>query len=493
MKITFTSLNARLSFVLLLLFVVICVGYLVLVNWSTNRYYQEVTQNLNKSLGMYIAGRSPLIVDGAVNRKAMNELADLVMVVNPIVEVYLLDRDGQIISHAVEESEVNHKIVDVAPIDAWLNTNNPAAVFGTNPRSGKRDVVFSAWPVDDNGQKAGYLYVVLGGEKYQKMRDSLGDSYVYRLSAAGLLAISLFALITAIIFFSFMTKPLRRLAHDMQKFQREILQDDIDKGSQSGNEIWVIQQSFSQMQQRIIEQIEALSKTDNLRRELVSNVSHDLRTPLASMQGYLETLLVRKNTLSEQDREKYLKVAFSHSKRLTRLVQDLFELGKLDAGKTEIVKEDFSLTELLQDIIQKYELKAEKKQISLRAQLPNQANVVNADIGLIERVLENLIDNALNYTPSGGRVDIAIGDSPDGVKVEVADNGVGMPSCDIPKIFDRYFRSRHTLMGSEKGTGLGLAIVKRILDLHQCRISVVSTEGEGASFSFNLPEAKRAG
>lgn len=487
-----TSLYTRLTLVMIALFLGVSLAYLGLVNWSSQRYYQETTQNLNQSLAMYITGRAPLIQDGTVNRGAMKELANLVMVVNPIVEVYLVDTEGRIISHALPEDSIVRERIDLAPVRAWLEQTRPLPITGTDPRAASGEKVFSAWPVEDGEQTAGYLYVVLEGETYQTLQQSLKGSYALQLSLAGLVAIALFAALCAVIIFAVMTRPLRHLARDMERFQADELKSTHLKAA-GGDEIHYLGRAFDTMKTRIREQMTRLEETDRLRRELVSNVSHDLRTPLASMQGYLETLTLRNNQLDENQRREYLDIAYKHCQRLTHLVQELFELSKLDAGRTQPQTERFSLAELLQDVVQKFSLRAEQKQVELRVKPARDLCLVAADIALIERVIENLIDNALQHTPEGGSVTLSLDERPEAVQVSIMDTGSGVPEEELPRIFDRYYRGRAHRRNSSGGTGLGLAIVKRILDLHECRIEVTSKPGAGTCFQFDLPRQSDAG
>lgn len=473
---------------MIVLFIAIGLAYLALVFWSTQRYYQETTQSLNKSLAMYIAGRAPLIRDGQVNEQAMQELAELVMVVNPIVEVYLVDINGRILTHALPAEEIVHSRIDLDSVHAWLDQKRPLPVTGTDPRSINGEKVFSAWPIEDHDQTAGYLYVVLEGATYQSLRDSLRGSYALQLSLAGLIAIVFFATLSALIIFAFMTRPLRRLAQDMAHFQSTELQT-LETVPLSGNEIHYLRNTFDAMKTRIRDQMAKLEETDRVRRELISNVSHDLRTPLASMQGYLETLALKTDGIDNQQRHRYLEIAHKHCLRLTQLVQELFELSKLDAGRTQPQMESFSLAELLQDVSQKFSLRAQEKQVKLEVMPVNDLCTVQADIALIERVIENLIDNAIHYTPSGGSIKLTLKRHKETVEVQVADTGIGVPADELPRIFERYYRARKHKDPAfdHAGTGLGLAIVKRILDLHQCRIEVISELGSGTCIQFSLP------
>lgn len=482
----FSNLCARLALAFAALFLVLGVAFLVLTNWSNNRYYQEVTQNLNQSLAMYIAQRAPLIQNGIINKSAMTELATLVMTVNPIVEVYLVDPYGKVLTHTLQTDTPIRAQISIQPLQDLLNKSKPFPILGDNPRANQGERVFSVWPVMDDEKLAGYLYVILGGQNVQSLSDSLRGSYILQESLTGLAAITLFAIFSATIIFAMLTKPLRKLAQQMNEFQRQELKSNAVINN--SDEIVYLSATFSAMRQRIHEQFQKLQETDRLRRELISNVSHDLRTPLSSMQGYLE-MLMRPN-LANEERAKFVEIAFKHCNRLTQLVKELFELSKLDAGRVAPEREDFSLAELLQDVMQKYSLQAKQKNISLNMPNNSQLFMVNADISLIERVLENLIDNALRYTPKGGSVQLSLAQDKDEVKVDIKDDGIGLAEVDIPHIFERYYSAQALTEYHQQSTGLGLAIVKRILELHDSIIEVESTLNQGTRFQFPLPTAK---
>ena len=238
------------------------------------------------------------------------------------------------------------------------------------------------------------------------------------------------------------------------------------------------------MAQRILQQMTTLKHTDTLRRELVANVSHDLRTPLASLHGYLETLLIKEGTLSAEEQRSFLDIALRQSERLRRLVGELFELATLDSHETQVHCEMFSLAELVQDVAQKFQLIAKQKQVELHTQFHADLPFVWGDIGLIERVLENLIENALRYTPSGGTVTLALSQQEHQVLVRITDTGCGIPEQDLPYIFDRFYRvGRHQ---RSEGAGLGLAITKRILELHGSWVEVDSSVKVGTTIAFCL-------
>jgi len=257
-----------------------------------------------------------------------------------------------------------------------------------------------------------------------------------------------------------------------------------------GDEIDVLGITFREMSHRIVEQIRGLRDVDRMRRDLVANVSHDLRTPMASVHGYLETMLLKEPTLTPEDKRRYLEVALKHSRALSTMVAELFELAKLDAREVELDVEPFSLCELGQDVLQRFELLAASKGVDLKGVLSPSLPMVAADIRLIERVLVNLVENAVRHTPEGGRVYLECHSDGEGVLVQVSDTGPGIPAVELPHIFERFYRAPGTGADSAEGAGLGLAIAKRILDLHGSPLSVRSEPQAGASFIFTLRAAQ---
>jgi signal transduction histidine kinase len=225
-----------------------------------------------------------------------------------------------------------------------------------------------------------------------------------------------------------------------------------------------------------------------LRSDLIANVSHDLRMPLVAMRGYLELLAGRGETLPMAERQRCVAIALRQCEQLGRLVDELFELAALDGNATMLSRERFALAELASDIVQKFALAAESQEVTLSTVAAGPLPLVDADLGLIERVLDNLIDNALRHTPAGGEIRIALDANAGGVRVRVSDTGAGIAARDLPHVFDRHWRGSDTSRGAG-ARGLGLAIAQRILALHGGRVEVESELARGTCFSFSLPSA----
>ena len=492
------TLFARLSLALLAIVLLIGSAFFLVVRYSTQNYYEEITQRLNSSIAMYVTGERQLIENNVVNNDALSLLAQQAMVINPTVEIYLLDKQGKILGHALPPESVQTDQVNLGPVLTLIAGEAQMPLRGTDPRNRDREKVFSAFPVMDGEQLQGYLYAVLGGQKYDELADSIRGSYVQQLSLGALLAIVFAAFLVGLLVFGLMTRRLSRLTSDVRRFTDAGFDYDVVtalgplEATASGDEINQLRGAFRRMANKIHEQFENIKETDRLRRELVTNVSHDLRTPLASMHGYVETLLIKNDTLSSKERLHYLEITRKHTHRLGQLIGDLFDLSRLESHSINPELEIFSLAELLQDVTQDFELDAQKKNITLVVKGGPGDSMVYADIGLMQRVLENLIRNALKFTPQGGEICINLDRKPGSVAVAVEDNGCGIAESDLERVFDRYYHIDQDKEDGPDSTGLGLAIVRKILDLHGSRITVSSVLNEGTRFEFELPTRQAA-
>ena len=487
----FRSLYSKLAAVLAVLFFLVGLSFVAVTVFSTGMYQQEVNQKLNAGLAEQIVSGKILMQNNQVNRGALDEIFNMLMVVNPSIELYLLDPEGRIMEYSAPEGKVKRDHVDLGPVKKWLAGRTKAPILGDDPRSLDGKKIFTAAPIHQKGELEGYLYVILGGEVFDTIVQKIKGSYIFRLSAWMILASIVFALIAGLVLFALLTGRLRHLANAMEEFRKE---QGLDvKGARekkipkNADEIDHLSFTFTQMAERIRSQMEELKGSDKLRRELVANVSHDLRTPLATLRGYIETLLIKDDSFGPEERKKYLNIAIDHCKRLGKLVSELLELAKLESLEIPLRKESFNLGELVQDVIQKFRLRADEKGVSCEAKMEDRLAFVYADIGLIERVLENLIENALNNTRKGGSVLIAIKSNGHGILVQVKDTGVGIPEEELPFIFQRFYRSDKDPDSGTGHSGLGLAIAKRILDLHDQRIEVASKLNSGTTTSFTLP------
>ncbi len=496
----FRTLYGKLAALLLGLFLLLGLLYTAWIIRTSRLYLQEVNQKLNVNLARHLASERILLNDGRINKAAAEETFRTLMAINRSIELYLLDPEGRILAFSAAPGVVKRDHVRLEPIKTLL-AGLPLPIFGDDPRDATGTKVFSVTalkrahggrPVQPDAPLDGYLYVILVGEEYTSALRLVGESRTLRASAWGVGLLIALGLVAALLIIHWLTRRLTLLAREMASFREGgFLQASAlpSVAGPPGDEIDVLGLTFRDMSERIVEQIRGLRDVDRLRRDMVANVSHDLRTPMASVHGYLETLLLKEDTLTEVDKKRYLEVALKHSTGLTRMVSELFELAKLDAREVELQLEPFSVCELGQDVLQRFELVAASRGIELRGVLGPSLPMVKADIHLIERVLINLIENGVRHTPETGCVSLICHPDGIGVLVQVSDTGPGIPAVELPHIFERFYRAAGTGADSADGAGLGLAIAKRILDLHGSTLSVRSEPNAGASFIFTLPTA----
>jgi two-component system OmpR family sensor kinase len=487
----FKSLYSKLAFVLLGLFAVVGALLVAVTVYSTAMYQQEVTQKLNRTLAELIVSEKIVMRNSLVNDAGLKDVFSMLMVINPSIEVYLLDPQGKILAFSAEPGKVRRTHVSLGPITTFLKGTEAFPIFGDDPRSPDDKKIFTAARIPKQGKLEGYLYVILGGETYDTVIQKVQGSFILRLSLWVIFVSLVVAATAGLIIFGWLTRRLKSLAAAMKAYSDGTSFERLDlpetASDKHTDEIDRLVTIFRQMARRIEGQVASLRQMDTLRRELVANVSHDLRTPLATLQGYVETLLVREGVLSSEERRQYLQVAIDHCTRLGKLVASLFDLAKLEAQDISVQKEPFGIGELVQDVVQKFDLPAQEKDIRITTNLGPEIPFVFADIGLIVRVLENLLENALRYTPGGGTVSVLLDPLPGSVAVTVSDTGSGIPEEDLPRIFDRFYRVDRSRKSGTGHAGLGLAIVKKILQLHGSDIQVKSTLHVGTSFTFSLP------
>ncbi len=238
----------------------------------------------------------------------------------------------------------------------------------------------------------------------------------------------------------------------------------------------------------VLHDITRQKRLENVRKEFVANVSHELRTPLAVIKGYVETLVDGQDSVSPSDRDKFLKTIQRHTERLNSLLEDLLTLSRLESAQTGLTREKCDLPTWLAAVME--DLHARPTAVGHRFSLSIDTAVgtVFADPLKLGQVFENLVGNALKYTPRGSIIDMTVRIHPvDTVEICVRDNGPGIPTEDLPHIFERFYRVDKGRSREKGGTGLGLSIVKHIVQLHGGRVWAESRVGEGTAFFFTLP------
>ena len=454
--------------------------------FSAQNYNDEVNQKLHANIAEYARDHVNTFNDDlSIDTNGIQMVMQSMMVINPNVEVYLLDTLGKIITYVAPYKKVVRTRVSLSPIKKFIEAKGDISIKGNDPRDPQGQKIFSAAEVTRDGKLLGYYYIILVSEERGSVLSSHTGSLAMRLGSRLILLAVIGSLILGLIAFWFQTKNLSKVIDAVEDFKEGNYTARVEPMAHNSG-FSIIGETFNGMAQQIELNIEKIKSIDTFRKELIANISHDLRTPLAIIQGYTETLQLKMKDLKKKEKMKYLENINESTKRLNGLVNQLFELSKLENNQVKLNKEPFHIDELVQDMLNRHEVIAEKKGISFQFEKPEGLPLAHGDISLVERLIQNLMDNALKYTPNKGTVIIELDKGNEGIQFRITDNGKGIEEKNLSKIFERYSSGKKEETKT-KGAGLGLAIAKKIVELHDSTINVQSKLNIGTSFSFMLP------
>ena len=465
------SLSQRLTLVFTAIMLICAVTVSVVQIRSSKQYGDAMVQRLSLELASKIVKSESLIdARGPVNRQILKGLFNHLMTLNPSVELYLVSPSGEILADAAPPGHIQRQ---------------------NDPRSSQQKV-FSAAPVLLNGELHGYLYIILQGEDLNMLANAAWQKTLWNTVAWTLILVLLAGAIAGFLVWRWVTNPVKRLTGQVVKLEqdsisviKQLAQKDPEPAP--ANEIALLNNAFIELAQKIALQWDLLADSDRQRREFIANISHDLRTPLTSLLGYLEMLSLKADTMTPEENRHYLSIALRQGHKVRHLSQQLFELARLEHGGIKPQRERFAIGELIQDVAQKFDLPVATRHLQLHLEVMGPLPLVNADLSMMERVVTNLLDNAIRHTPDGGEVRLKVWRDADRLLAEVQDSGPGVEEAVREVLFQRPTALIPREQRAERG-GLGLLIVRRMLELHGGDISLVNSTA-GACFRFSLPLA----
>lgn len=387
------------------------------------------------------------------------------------MRLWLMDSNGKILI----DTAVGYDQSKITQLDSF----DPASLSGNYYQTGRffdyfdEDMLSVVAPITSNYITKGYIAVHYEKNKLETEKNSiLNCSYI---TLAMILALSLIVLIT----FTFVVYfPIRRIIHGADEYAAGNLNYKIPV--ESNDEIGYLAASMNYMAGE-------LNNSGESQRKFISNISHDFRSPLTSIKGYVEAMT--DGTIPPELHEKYLKIILFETERLTDLTHDLLTLNEFDTNHLLLNREVFDIHEMIKHVAASFEGVCTQKKISIELVFATKHLNVNADKRKIQQVLYNLLDNAIKFSDPDSIITIETTDRGEKVYTAVKDNGIGIPRAALGKIWERFYKSDLSRGKDKKGTGLGLAIVKEAVQAHGENITVVSTEGVGTEFSFSLPKA----
>ncbi len=487
----YKSLYSKLAITLILVLFLIGLSYSLFGIFILKQQSLSQHQKLNRNLAENLIRYRNLVDGDQIDPAALKQTFNEYMEINPGIEIYHLDLQGRILTYSAEPGVVKRSSVRLQPIYDFLENSEMYPLSGDDPRSISKVTPFSVAAIPDKSHVQSYLYVILKNPIFDNSGVDLKESY-FKLGGGVLAGSLVLGLLAGLIVFNRSTLRLKSLQQQVTRLAAGEFKEQFvpsDKNKAFSDEIDVLEHHIAEMSNTISHQWSALTQQDKLRREMVANISHDLRTPLASLQGYLETLVLKYQSLSDEQRNKYLAITLRQSIRLRQLIDDLFELAKLDNPVTVPAFEAFSINELLYDVADKLSIPCKRKNIKISVEIPEENIMVYADISMIERVLDNLIRNALRYTKYNGCIKLTTQvNEKQLVEVAVHDTGMGIAPEQQRLIFNRFYQADNPQRGGNTA-GLGLAISNKIIELHRQNIWVRSQLGQGSSFYFTLQAA----
>ena len=384
-------------------------------------------------------------------------------------DVWIIDTDGTII---LDSSGKRNKqvIKDFNPINLG---KNKTVVRGNYFNSFNYEVISALAPITGNYKTYGYVAIHLPISKLNA--DAADILNIVYLTGLIIFLLSLFILL---IFHIYVYKPLKTITFAAKEYAIGNLSYQVEVDS--NDEMGYLANTLNFMS-------DELYKAEDYQKTFITNISHDFRSPLTSIKGFLEAIL--DGTIPYEMQNKYIERILNETKRLSKLTNGILTLKLADA-KGYLRRTNFDINRIIKDTIASFEGQCMDKGLSFDLTFSDNVIMVNADIGKIQQVLYNLIDNAIKFSNSNSSIHIACEKKYEKIFISIKDTGVGIPKEHIKKIFDRFYKLDTSRGKDKKGTGLGLAIVKDIINSHGETIDVISTEGIGSEFVFTLSKAK---
>lgn len=503
------SVRLRIALTIFLTGLVTAIGVIATVAIAFQRFeHESAYDRANTFLGRAVEMYDDLLDLHARDPEEFRLMLGNLLLFEPNTQLYLLDADGTVLVSTGKTPLAPGFQVKLGPVrEAALAANDRRRVpyvMGDDPEHMNQDTVIAARAltrtvIRPQTEAAGYLYLVcqppaLEGGRLELFRSSLAGP-----ALASVVALIVLTTVLAVWIIAAVTRPLRVLSEEVATATRDGFEavgpvETAETAKGPDDEIRRLRSGFKALLVKLRAQWDQLRRLDHFRREGVSNLSHDLRSPLTATTACLETLEGRwaADAAREQDRA-LLQVALRNTRNAARLVRSLGDLAFLDEPSYHLRTTQIDIGEVLDDITMRFAERAKQQGVDLRCPHDPAAPVPVAavDIELFERAVANLLDNALKFTPAGGSIVIDTETERSHICVCVRDNGAGIDAADLAHLFDRFYQARHHAApaGGEGGKGLGLAIVKRIAELHGGRLEVRSAPGQGTTVSMFLPRA----
>ncbi|WP_394524684.1 ATP-binding protein [Lacrimispora sp. JR3] len=383
-------------------------------------------------------------------------------------QIWIVERQGKIVADSENADKKGRSIDNFDP----TSMGNKSYTIGKYYNQFSYDVLSVHAPITGNYTTYGYVVIHLPLSFLQRERDGILN--IVYISAAVIFGLSLIILL---VFTKNVYVPLKKITAGANEYAQGNLSHHI--GVNTRDEMGYLAATLNYMSSE-------LGKMEEYQKNFIANVSHDFRSPLTSIKGYLEAIL--DGTIPPEMQEKYLNRVISETERLNKLTQGMLTLNSLDS-KGYLNRTNFDINRVIKDTAASFEGTCREKSITFDLTFSDSIQMVYADLGKIQQVLYNLIDNAIKFSYPDSTIYIQASGKYEKIFVSIKDKGVGIPKDSIKKIWERFYKTDVSRGKDKKGTGLGLAIVREVIQSHGENIDVISTEGVGSEFIFSLPKS----
>ncbi len=474
----------RIGILIFILITCLSLVFIIVTYLSASYFFNATTQLLNKDVAAHIAKFTSPFEEGGINRHKADSIFYNAMVISPSIEVYFLDTTGKVIYYEAPDSAIRLWRIPLQNINKLISSKGESYTTAPDPKNPDQLKIFSAAEVYSHAKKLGYIYVILGGKEYSTVNELLFKSH---LSSLVIQVFFIILLISALISLYYIRRLQRKYNYIIG-----VLNDYLAGNLQARfrndryDEFAPIILSFNTMAEQLSNKIKQLHNAESERKHFIANISHDLRTPLAIASGYTETMLEKTDESKPAgQQQKYLQLVNAKLKQVEEMVMQLFELSRMEAVDFTPEREPFVFSEILQENVAAFQIAADKKRIQLACIGCEELSWVNADIKMMERVVQNLLENAIKNAPEEGRIRITLFRRNNLLSATFQNAGEPLPEAFIHKINNKENIGSPYARRNGK-TGLGLAIVMRILHLHGYDFKASSHPDDGNSFTFTM-------
>lgn len=480
------NLFRRISILIFILITVLSLLFIEITYLTTKEFYQSTTQLTDKDVAAHIARFASPFEEKGINKTIADSVFYNAMVLNPNIEVYFLDTTGKIMYYQSPDSTIKLWEIPLSNIQKLIQSKGEDYIKGPDPKNPSEQKVFSAAEVFSSEKKLGYIYVILGSNTYTNASNMLFGSRIMNFAVIAFCIILVLSVALSILYVNRLQRSFKKIIAVLNEYMKGNL--DVRFNMNENDEFAPITDSFNKMATLLSYNIDKLKQTEQERKNFIATISHDLRTPLSVAKGYTETALtkINKGDINKPEIDAFMQLVHKKLQQIEIMVHDLFELSRMESIHFTPNKEPFIFSEILNEIYNVSEKIATGKNIKMSCDGCEDISWINADIRMMERVVQNLFDNALKYTPAEGTIHIRLEKNQGTLILSFTNSGNALSDELINWVNITARQTTDAVIIKPANSGLGLLIVKKILELHDYSFHVQPENDNLISFIIQM-------